>query len=328
MQGRIRNNPRSVDDLRAPFPYFGGKSRVAHIMWEHLGDVDVYIEPFAGSLAVLLARPHPPKVEIANDYDGLIVNVWRAIKHAPEAVAEHAVAPIMELEVNARHWALVNERARVRAALEADPEWFDAKLAGWWVYGAGSRIGSGWATGTGAWQLTPTGWLRVGGGGIVRQVPHLGASKGVHAQLHHYRDYTGSNNQFVKVTAWLRHLSERLQHLKIASGDFMRVLNPNLNRGVHGVFLDPPYERGVRTAYANYDESATGRANAWCVENGANPRLRAIICGYDDEHDNLLAHGWSRIDLAPGRSYQAEHRDEKAWLSPHCLQPPEQMGLF
>lgn len=33
--------------LKAPFPWFGGKRRVAPIVWERLGNVDVYCEPFA-----------------------------------------------------------------------------------------------------------------------------------------------------------------------------------------------------------------------------------------------------------------------------------------
>lgn len=60
--------------LAAPFPWFGGKRKVAPEVWAALGDPDNYIEPFAGSLAVLLAvtdysvlagslgtpRPKPP----------------------------------------------------------------------------------------------------------------------------------------------------------------------------------------------------------------------------------------------------------------------------
>jgi DNA adenine methylase len=46
-----------------------------------------YVEPFAGSLAVLLARPHAPKIETVNDKDGLISNFWRAVKYAPDEVA-------------------------------------------------------------------------------------------------------------------------------------------------------------------------------------------------------------------------------------------------
>ncbi|KKM69533.1 hypothetical protein LCGC14_1449830, partial [marine sediment metagenome] len=43
--------------LKAPFPWFGGKRRVADKVWERFGDVPNYVEPFAGSLAVLLERP-------------------------------------------------------------------------------------------------------------------------------------------------------------------------------------------------------------------------------------------------------------------------------
>ena len=49
-----------MDKLKAPFPWFGGKSRVSHIVWDYFGDVANYVEPFAGSLAVLLGRPNPP----------------------------------------------------------------------------------------------------------------------------------------------------------------------------------------------------------------------------------------------------------------------------
>ena len=43
--------------MKAPFPWFGGKRRVAPEIWAAFGDVDNYVEPFAGSLAVLLERP-------------------------------------------------------------------------------------------------------------------------------------------------------------------------------------------------------------------------------------------------------------------------------
>jgi hypothetical protein len=44
-------------NLKAPFPWFGGKIRAAHLIWPRFGDVPNYVEPFAGSLAVLLRRP-------------------------------------------------------------------------------------------------------------------------------------------------------------------------------------------------------------------------------------------------------------------------------
>ena len=60
-----------MSDLRAPFPWFGGKRKVAGEVWAALGDVDNYVEPFAGSLAVLLGRPshHTGRAETVNDAD-------------------------------------------------------------------------------------------------------------------------------------------------------------------------------------------------------------------------------------------------------------------
>lgn len=43
--------------MKAPFPYFGGKSKIADVVWSALGQPAHYIEPFFGSGAVLLARP-------------------------------------------------------------------------------------------------------------------------------------------------------------------------------------------------------------------------------------------------------------------------------
>ena len=68
-----------MNDMRAPFVWFGGKSRVAHLIWDAIGDVEHYIEPFFGSGAVLLARPHPARCETVNDADGLLANFWRAV---------------------------------------------------------------------------------------------------------------------------------------------------------------------------------------------------------------------------------------------------------
>jgi site-specific DNA-adenine methylase len=73
--------------IKAPFPYFGGKSRAAHFVWERFGEVKNYVEPFFGSGAVLLSRPDEPHTETVNDLDCMLANFWRALQHDPEAVA-------------------------------------------------------------------------------------------------------------------------------------------------------------------------------------------------------------------------------------------------
>lgn len=121
-----------MTELKAPFPWFGGKSQVADIVWQRLGDVDNYVEPFAGSLAVLLGRPtnHIGTIETVNDMDAYIVNFWRALQHAPGEVAHYANNPVNEVDLTARHIWLVQNKDERLARLQGDPEFYDAKVAG------------------------------------------------------------------------------------------------------------------------------------------------------------------------------------------------------
>jgi hypothetical protein len=132
-----------IETLKAPFPWFGGKSRAASLIWARLGDVDTYNEPFAGSLAVLLGRPHPARVETVNDLDCYLANFWRALQADPEQVAYYADYPVNETDLHARHRWLVSQSEFV-AQMKADPMFFDARIAGWWVWGQCLWIGSGW----------------------------------------------------------------------------------------------------------------------------------------------------------------------------------------
>jgi hypothetical protein len=170
--------------VRAPFPWFGGKSRAAPLVWQAFGDVANYVEPFAGSLAVLLARPTPPRVETVNDKDCYLANFWRAVQASPDEVAFWADSPVNEADLHATHRWLVNgedalarmhkasaaalqalatgDVARAQEALRAgqfegrplgaalrerlrkDESYFDAEVAGRWVWGISQWIGSGW----------------------------------------------------------------------------------------------------------------------------------------------------------------------------------------
>ena len=146
-----------MTDLRAPFPWFGGKSKVSELVWERFGDVANYVEPFFGSGAVLLNRPSEPGIETVNDLDCMVANFWRALQHDPDVVADAADWPVNEADQHARHLWLVSQE-QFREQMKVDPDFYDAKIAGWWVWGQCIWIGSGWCA---------------------KQLPHLGdAGKG------------------------------------------------------------------------------------------------------------------------------------------------------
>ena len=165
-----------VSDLRAPFPYFGGKSRAAALVWERFGTPINYVEPFFGSGAVLLACPEQqrPRVETVNDANAHLANVWRAISLYPEEVARAADWPVIEVDLHARHKHLLARIPEMRTALDADPKWCDPELAGWWIWGASAWIGSGWCEE----GSTPSLKAPILIGGNAGASPQLG--KGVH----------------------------------------------------------------------------------------------------------------------------------------------------
>lgn len=69
--------------MRPPFAYYGGKTLLAEWIVSQMPDHDAYVEPFAGSLAVLLAKPRV-RWEAINDLDGDVVAFWRALRDMPE----------------------------------------------------------------------------------------------------------------------------------------------------------------------------------------------------------------------------------------------------
>jgi len=307
--------------LKAPFPWFGGKSRVAPIVWQAFGDVPNYVEPFFGSGAVLLGRPHAPGVETVNDKDGFVANFWRALQAAPDEVERHADNPVNENDLHARHVWLVERRADLVARLEGDPDFYDAKIAGWWVWGISAWIGSGFCSGDGPWRAV------VGSDGARRLVKTDSAGMGVKRQRAHLDG------------AGLQELASRLRRVRVCCGDWSRVCGPSVTiyNGVTGVFFDPPYGGDAgrcNDIYATEDLTVAHECLRWCIENGDNKALRIALCGYEGEHDTLESHGWRVVAWKAKGGYgsqgdgsgRANAGRERIWFSPHCLRPSD--GLF
>lgn len=71
--------------MKPPFAWYGGKTRLAPTIAGLLPPHRVYIEPFAGSCAVLFAK-QPSDCEVINDLDGSVVNFFRVVRDRPEAL--------------------------------------------------------------------------------------------------------------------------------------------------------------------------------------------------------------------------------------------------
>jgi DNA adenine methylase len=341
------------ETLRAPFPYFGGKSTVASMIWERFGNVANYVEPFAGSLAVLLSRPHPPKIETVNDKDGFIANFWRAVRNAPDEVAKWADWPVNEADLHARHAWLVTEGRKCIQAVLGNPDGFETQVAGWWLWGICQWIGHGWCSGEGPWQWADGAWcaLPQNGAGVKHKIPHLSAGRGIwrvrpalnagmgiNRQIPHLNAGVGINGNARPLYDWMGALADRLRNVRVCCGAWKRVCGPTptVHQGLTAVFLDPPYSASDRAdVYSVEDYEVAREARAWAIQRGDDPLMRIAFCGYEGEFGTPWPEGWREVawkakggygNQSEGTGRANAHR-ERIWFSPHCLED-RQLDLF
>jgi DNA adenine methylase len=350
--------------LVAPFPYFGGKRDIAADIWARFGSPRQYIEPFAGSLAVMLAKPGgPASLEVVGDANGFIANFWRSVRHQPEAVARAADYPVLHIDQGARHVWLMAQRQMLSESLH-DPDWpGDAKVAGWWLWGQCSWIGSGWCD-----------WWRDKPLPSIGQVPRADAGRGVQAlgRVPHVSDagmgvqalgqvpYVSSAGQgvqalgkipkcddaYVGINAisradtsgpdgyltsagraahvWLHKLAARLERVRVIHGSWDRCLNHHYGGNSTAVVLDPPY-RGYEDVYGDTGAIADQVA-AWAREH---QHLRIALCGHTGEHEmrGWTVHTWERSSNTYAGTGTKDQ--ECIWFSPACIKVEDrQPDLF
>jgi len=324
---------------KLPYPWFGGKKTISDVAWKAFGDCINYVEPFFGGGAVMLMRPDYNPIrhtETVNDIDCNLANFWRAIKTDPESVAFWADYPVSEIDLGARNrWLITrtySDESEFANQMQVDPDFYDAKQAGWWVWGINAWIGTGFCepevhyrrlphlgnggkgihrksphsrlphlsdSGKGTHRKLPH--LGNSGNGTHRKLPHLGNSgSGIHRKLPHLGNsgsgiHRKSNDSLIE---YLTYLSKRFRKVRVCCGDFERVLSKavTFSHGLTGVFLDPPYSADRSAVYGKNDSQTVAfRAAEWAFANGDNPKLRIILCGYEGEHkipDNWTTYAW------------------------------------
>lgn len=336
--------------LRAPFPYFGGKRKCAPLVWERFGNVPNYVEPFFGSGAVLLGRPHAPRSETINDKDAYVANFWRAVAADAEAVAYYADWPVSEADLHARHlWLVRSARKRVRK-IKSNPDYYDAMVAGWWVYGQCLWLGSGFcaepgwtgrtdfkrglASGVFSDRVRRPNMGGAGGGQgvhaptLTRQIPQLsgdgsGSSRGVLSD--------GILHASIGIYGYMEELATRLRRVRTCCGDWSRIVTPAVTTciGRTGIFLDPPYEQALRSICYSEDHNISAEVREWALEHGDDPLLRIALCGYEGEHE--MPDTWECVPWKAHGGYARSERGknnrekERIWFSPHCLRPSDRL---
>jgi DNA adenine methylase len=286
--------------VRIPIPYFGSKRLIAPKVWEMFGNVDRFVDPFMGGASVLLNRPHTLKktqTEIVNDIDGHLVNFYRAIKYAPDELAERTKTIRSAVDVVAYSRMLQRSQDTI-AAMCDDIRFYDIDLALAYLYVVTLRIGS-----THIYHKPV--------------VIHTGDNKGIFAL------------SFDERIAYLRWLSERLTNVIIPCMDWKQLLDSKVGIGIAGIgngwgnsiglFLDPPYQFNLRTSgLYRHENNVSADVRKYALQHGDNPHFRIAVCGYEGEHDQLGREGW-HAHIWKGKKGYGTKRPEIIWFSPYCI---------
>lgn len=293
--------------VKTPFSYFGNKARVSKIIWKGLGEVSNYVEPFCGSLSILLSNPKIPKIETVNDINCCLTNFWRAVTNNPNEVAQYADYPVNEIDLHARQRWLSTAMSilEFKQKMEQDDNFFDTKMAGYWIWGMGASIGDN--------------WLKTKG---LKALPLLSsAGGGIHGLTNNIYD-------------WFSKIQNRTRRTRICCGDWKRVVTPSVtykNKGLYakditGVVLDPPYDLSNRDkVYQEDDANIYKEVCEWAIENADNLRMRIVVCGYDGDFifpDTWRHYSWTAngglANLGNDRGKENSRR-EMIYFSPNCL---------
>lgn len=355
--------------LKPSYPFPGGKGKIADAVWKRLGDVDNFADPFTGSMVMLLRRPteHFKKrkylIETVNDKNHFIANFWRAVREAPREVAMHADWPVTEADMHARHrWLMRSDESYGwRQQFINDPEHFDAKIAGWWVWGQCCWIGAGWCIDE---TRLPDGRPQLAdafdiGRGVNASPGDSSDQFGLHGKRPAFPDggisrgVSGTRAEWLR--EWIERLSDRIRNTRVCYGHWSRICDSEstLTRlGTTGVFLDPPYpkvrgDNGKKSrSGALYHGDETQDLNqlrnevlGWSIKWGNNQNIRIAVCGYEGDGYEILVkeHGWTEEKWEASGGYANQRRKgekksdnamrERVWYSPGCLRA-EETNLF
>lgn len=277
--------------MKTPFPHFGAKHCIAHVIWERFGNPSYYYEPFGGSLGTLLMRPEETtrqRYEYVGDADCLITNFFRAAKLAsPEELARLTEWPASQIDLQARNPWLKRQRRRLHRCLKADPNWYDLACAAWFVWVQSVKISTN-------------------GSFIV------------------LRRTAGVRRRNQDLTAYFTELAMRLKDVTIHYGDWSKFANAAEMESSHSdvaILLDPPYSYSTGRQAKLYETDSADVAvyvHRWAIARAkTHPKLKIALCGFVGEH--MMPSTWEEFawssKLGKGR--------ERIWFSPSCADASE-----
>jgi DNA adenine methylase len=197
---RTDSGKTKTSRTKPPFGYYGAKQRLAGPIVEMLPPHNAWVEAFCGSAAITLAK-QPAPIEVINDLDGEIVNLFRLLRETPHAlVAAVALTPYAKQE-----YTLSRRRSKSLSQLERARRFLAGTMMT--VNGTVTPNRSGFSFSSSFTR-----------GGLEARV-----------------------SRWHNLPERLSRVAERLRCMRIERRDARRLLEMFLDRPATLVYLDPPY---------------------------------------------------------------------------------------
>ncbi len=267
-----------------PFAYFGGKTLLARRIADLLPAHEHYVEPYAGSLSVLLAKP-PSRLETVNDLDGDLMTFWRVLRNEPAELARvcQATPHSRSEHAAAAQWVTASTDAR-----RPLPDLEVARLV--WVTLSQGRGG----------QLRQNGWRH-----YVNPINPNGGRVSMPANLDSY-------------VARLEAVAGRLHRVSLECVPAMDLITKYGSYPGVLLYVDPPYLAGTRSSIQRYRHEMLDEQSHLDLA-AALHRCRAavVLSGYDSPLYAEVYAGWEtvRIDTNTTQGGSKGERTEVLWCN-------------
>jgi DNA adenine methylase len=253
------------DHAKSPFGYFGAKQRIAMQIAKILPPHNAWVEVFCGSAAVTMAK-RPAEIEIINDADLQIVNVFRQLRnHSTKLIRLVELTPYARSEFEEVYRATTKKPKESR--LEQARRFLVAAMMT--VNGASGTNGTG--------------------------IRHSGFS---------YSQAYSRNGQEARVHRWnslpdrLQAVVQRLKHVRVERRDARELLEMFVNRPATLAYLDPPYLTDRSHGYKI--DANEKKFHEELLELCVKAKCMILISGYSNPlYSSYLTkdNGWERLRI-------------------------------
>lgn len=256
--------------------YYGGKTRLASKIAALLPAHDHYVEPFGGSLAVLLAK-RPSRMETVNDLDQLLMTFWQVLREKPAELARVcALTPHSRAEY-------FDARAVMESGLIDELDDVErARIV--WVQLSQGRAGT----------LRRTGWRSY--------VNPSATNTSMPGYLEAYVDRMAL-------------AAERLHAVSLECRPAVELVRSYGAVPRCCLYVDPPYLGATRTSSGYRQEMRGESEHVELIEALLECRAAVLLSGYASDLYTTALAGWSRVEIPTHTSQGGTHsaRTEVLW---------------